>query len=683
MNKPLLLPVFIASSLLLSTGIAEGQASTPRLWYWQQAYPESASDVASIESQIDLAYSYGYTGVAFWSSAFSFMGSPVHPANNVAYMQQIISYARSKGMGTLATVAPYGYSDDYLINNANWAEGEHITGSRFIVNGSRNQLIPVNSYPGLANPGFEQGETAWFSWADSNMGIDTTVAHSGTASGVINNASGDSRFTQALAVTPWRQYHVRAFYKTQNFQGHSQIEVVDLTSNAMLYNQPLATQPTGDWTEIDFTFNSRASTQPTLLFGVWNGCQGKMWWDDIYMEETSLVYVLRRSGTPLKLYDPSNLNTSYQEGVDFNTITDSNILSGAGFSDQYHTPAVVTLPSTTNLSAGQTVAIDYYAVQPVQPDGSDVGMCLTEAAAQSFLQQNAQAVVGNTPAGTNYLLSYDEMRHMNSCASCKAKNMTPGQLLAWHVQNTAGLFQSLAPSAALYVWGDMFDPYQNAVDNYYFVEGSIAGSWATLPSNVTIMNWNLANLKNSLTWFSGLNPQQTTAYHQIIAGYYDSGNGAGSATQELQQATGIPGITGLMYTTWLTDYSQLQAFALAAKTGWAAYLASISDNVTQQITVSASVVTLSRATGRYSQTIKLTNNGSALSGAAYVADSLPSGVTMYQPDGYTSAQLPAGSPYKEIGAIGSGASVTLTIQFSRTGTQAITYTPRIVGPGSR
>ncbi len=31
------------------------------------------------------------------------------------------------------------------------------------------------------------------------------------------------------------------------------------------------------------------------------------------------------------------------------------------------------------------------------------------------------------------MLGYDEIRQMNSCASCRAKNMTAGQLLAWSV----------------------------------------------------------------------------------------------------------------------------------------------------------------------------------------------------------------------------------------------------------
>ncbi len=220
------------------------------------------------------------------------------------------------------------------------------------------------------------------------------------------------------------------------------------------------------------------------------------------------------------------------------------------------------------------MAIDYYAVQPVAPGGG-VGMCLTEPGAQNWLQQNAQALVGSLPSGMSYLLSYDEMRHMDSCAACKAANLAPGQLLAQHVTNTYNLYHSLAPSAAFYIWGDMFDPFANAVNNYYFVEGNLAGSWSGVPSKVTIMNWNLANLANSLTWFSGLNSQQPTHFNQVIAGYYDSGAGAAAATQELQQAAGIPGVTGLMYVTWISDYSQLQAFATAAKSNWATYLSTL------------------------------------------------------------------------------------------------------------
>jgi hypothetical protein len=675
----------VFSGLLLSALFAFqalAQSSSPVLWYWQAAYPESLSDVNTIEAQISQAASYGYTGVAFWSSAFTFMGSTVHPANNVAYMQQIMSYAQSLGMQVMATSSPYGYSNDALINNPNWAEGEHITGSQFTVNASKTALVPVNSFGGLVNPGFESGLTGWFSWNDPDMGVDTSVAHSGTASGYVANATGDSRFAQTLNLTPWRQYQGSIWIQTSNFSGFTQIEVWDQATGTALFSTPIQQASTQGWTQLQFTFNSRQFTQPLLLFGVWGGSTGTIYFDDVYVGETSLVYVLRRPGTPLTAYNPASPTTVYNEGTDFNPIADPQLASGGGFAGFYHTPATVTLPSTTTLQPGQTVAINYYAVQPITSDG-DVGMCLSEPAAQTWLQQNAQALVTTLPAGTSYLLSYDEMRHMDSCAACKAKNLTPGQLLAQHVTNTYNMYHALAPSASYYIWGDMFDPYQNAVNNYYYVEGNIAGSWTGVPAPVTIMNWNLANLTNSLTWFSGLNSQQPAHYNQIIAGYYDAGSGAADATQELQAAAGIPGVTGLMYTTWYGDYSQLQAFAAAAKSNWATYLSTVTSNVTAQMSVVQSVATVNRLTGVVNQTVKLTNNGAALSAAAFVLDSLPAGLKVYEPSGYTSAALPAGSPYKEVGPIAAGATVTFTIQFTRAGTPPITYTPRILGPGAR
>jgi hypothetical protein len=320
-----------------------------------------------------------------------------------------------------------------------------------------------------------------------------------------------------------------------------------------------------------------SGAHPNLSFGVLGGSHGTIWFDDIQVEETSLVYVLRRDGTPLKIYDPNDPSKVYEEGKDVNPIRDPNLAAGRGFQDQYHKPVTVKLPASTRLAADQTVAMDYYVVEPVAPAG-DVGACLTEPGVQNWLLNNARAVTAALGSATGYLLSYDEMRHMNSCASCKAKNLTAGKLLAWHVANTYQLYHSLAPDAPIYFWNDMFDPYHNAHDHYYRVEGDIAESWTGLPPQTTIMNWNYPDWTNSLKWFAGMDPRQPTPFRQIIAGYYDSGDGAAAAAQEIQAAMGIPGIAGLMYTTWADDRAQLQPFADAVKKNWGAYLASLPEN---------------------------------------------------------------------------------------------------------
>jgi uncharacterized repeat protein (TIGR01451 family) len=103
------------------------------------------------------------------------------------------------------------------------------------------------------------------------------------------------------------------------------------------------------------------------------------------------------------------------------------------------------------------------------------------------------------------------------------------------------------------------------------------------------------------------------------------------------------------------------------------------------VSINQSVVTFNRPTGRYLQTVTLTNTGTvALADLAYAADYLPAGVAMFNGNGVTSATSPTGSPYKNLGAaIPAGGTVTLNLEFTRTGTPAITYVPRILGPGPR
>ena len=131
------------------------------------------------------------------------------------------------------------------------------------------------------------------------------------------------------------------------------------------------------WTTVDYTFNSQASTQVWLYAGVYGGNSGSLWLDDISINETGLIFVTRgRGGVPLKVYNPNNPNTVYNEGTDFNYIQDPAISTvPVTFSGMYHTPPTVTLPSTTTLQAGQTVAIDYYAITP-DPFQGNVNMCV-------------------------------------------------------------------------------------------------------------------------------------------------------------------------------------------------------------------------------------------------------------------------------------------------------------------
>ncbi|MFL6463752.1 MAG: hypothetical protein ACJ73N_05010 [Bryobacteraceae bacterium] len=549
---------------------------TPQLWYWHHSYLVTDEAYQKSCALLDKAAAAGYTGLALWDSGLNYVGNPSWPAKNETYMREFLKYAAAKRMRIIAAPSPYGFSNEALEMNPNWAESQRVIGAQFEVDRSGTKLNFRNSFPGLANGGFENGEADWFSTGDQGLGLNST-AHSGKNSAVIVDAPRNARLRQKFPLQPWRQYHLRLFFKSSNFHGAPMISVFDSGDlKKVRFNVSLHANGTHDWTQLDYTFNSQDSTEGYLYFGVWGGSSGLLWFDDVSLEETALVYLTRRPGTPVRVYDPVQPGLEFIEGKDFNAITDARMQISKPFTDDYHQPTPITLPQGTRLKPGQKLSIDFYAVITV-PGLHSVSLCLTDPASTQWVAKNGQAIHQLLPPDSGLFLGYDEIRQANSCGSCRSRQLSAGQLLAWNVRQTISAYNSVAPNHPLYIWNDMFDPYHNAHANYFYVEGDLAGSWSGIPASVTVMNWNLDHLHDSLVWFSGTDAKQPTPHAQIIAGYYDTGNGTAAAQQELQAATGAPGILGFMYTTWNDDYSQLASFAAAAKSGWYSYRSSLSN----------------------------------------------------------------------------------------------------------
>ena len=111
----------------------------------------------------------------------------------------------------------------------------------------------------------------------------------------------------------------------------------------------------------------------------------------------------------------------------------------------------------------------------------------------------------------------------------------------------------------VYVWSDMFDPFHNAVKDYYLVRGDLAGSWDGLDKRVVVANWNFGKRDESLKFFAD------RGHKQVIAGYYD-----GKPEQIrtwMESARKVDGVVGVMYTTWRQKYDDLEAFARESRMG--------------------------------------------------------------------------------------------------------------------
>ncbi|HLH02591.1 MAG TPA: hypothetical protein VKX25_07465 [Bryobacteraceae bacterium] len=571
-----MLPIRFSALLVVAAMSLIAAPPQLQLWYWHHSDLNSDKAVAQSKALIDRAAKAGYNGLAFWDGGWIFLGAPFWPAENAARLREVSEYAVSKGMRVMGSGAPFGWSNPALTaSNGNFSEGQRITGARFRVAPNGRELEFVNGLAPLENPGFENGREAWFGTGDPAIGL-SSASHSGKQAAVIVDATGNARFRQRISLTPWRQYHIRLWMKSKEFRGGpAVVEIQDFWHRKRFrFYTALAAAGTHDWKRLDFTFDSQDTGWAYLYFGVWGPTKGVLWFDDVQLEETAPVYVVRRSGAPLTLYDPDHSRTVYQEGRDFNYVCDP-VLSNPKtvFRDDYHTPVHITLPGGTHLRSGQTVALDYYAAFPIPGDGQ-MAMCLTEPGVFRWIESNARATKDVLPPQGDMLLVYDELRHANSCAGCRARQLTAGELLAWNVNKVAAIYQRLLPETPLWVWSDMFDPLHNAHDNYYYVEGDLAGSWKGLPARVGVLNWNHPHLRQSLEWFAGMHSEQPVAHRQIIAGYYDSGRGA-TAREDFETARGIPGIAGIMYVSWKDDYSQLESFAEAARAGWREYQSSV------------------------------------------------------------------------------------------------------------
>ena len=334
-----------ALTVSFALGASSQSPTHPQLWLWEEMALDNQYGVQSAESLMDQAAADGYTGIAFADPSFSFMSDSFWPQQNVQYMSQVMKYAAQKGLQVLATPAPYGHSNDALRANPNWGEAQRVVGTQYQVDPTGTYLQQINSFPGLANSNFEAGQVDWFDMQDQGVSLDSTTGHNDSSSALISNPPANARIRQLMTLTPWRQYHLQFFYKTANFSGYPSLYLFDAGNfNITRLNTGFSTSSNTDWTEVDYTFNSQDTTSAYLYMGIWGGSSGNLWFDDIQMWETGLIYVARRGGAPLSVYDPGTSKV-FNEGADFNPISDPQIAaSQTPFYNSYHQPPTVTLP---------------------------------------------------------------------------------------------------------------------------------------------------------------------------------------------------------------------------------------------------------------------------------------------------------------------------------------------------
>ena len=532
---------------ILSGGQSEKKIYPER---WVYAGDEFNSE-QGLNGLLDIARTsveHGLTGIVVSGLDRISLGGPAY----LARLARFKEYCDRNHLEIIPSGFNVGYGGAILSHNPELAEGMAVNGALFVAAKGEARFVP-DSPARLVNGGFEQFEGNRFVGfeAQDEPGaktfVDTSVSHSGKASLRCENfgKEGIARVEQEVRVTPNRCYRVSAWVKTQDAAPVGLFSIKAYTPDhrdLSPFEPPVPA--TAGWTQVTTAFNSWYADRIRLNFGVFEGVRGKVWVDDVSIEEVGLMNVIRREGTPLSIHDEKT-GAVYEEGRDFAKVVDPE----RDFHWTHRMPVIRLLPDG-RIPDGARLRVDYYHGTTIYND--QVSACPSEPEVYKIWKEQF-ALLQKCLAPKKYLLALDEIRLFNRCESCKRRHLSAAAILGDLVQRLNGMVREVNPQADIYVWSDMWDPNHNSVPQYYLVDGDTLDTWKYLPKNMGMACWYYEKSRASLDFFS------SRGFRTLGAAYYDADD-LKNPEGWLEALDATPGATGIMYTTWQNKYKLLGPF---------------------------------------------------------------------------------------------------------------------------
>ncbi len=575
LRQPLSIVIAIAGMLLAcidSVHASEpGKPRYPERWVYCSTNLQVDRSVQETIDQIHRARNAGYTTMLSADYKLQILDRvPNYYFRNVEKVKQAADRA---GIELVPTVFPIGYSNGLLSHDPSLAEGLPVIDQPFVIRRRTDApgleaVLDASGSPPIPNGDLEKVRGDRFEGLtfQDNPGVSTfvdrKVAHSGKVSCRIEPAGNgqprettNSRLMMRVRVRPATAYRLSCWARTQDLGPAGAFRMLALGTGG----RPLTFQegwlgPNDEWKKIETVFNSLDQTEVNLYLGLWETGPGKLWLDEVRLDEVPLINVLRRPGCPISVRSVDGRRT-YREGVDLEPVVDRKLgtVPWPGEYEFDHPGARLLIRSGSKLREGDRLLVSWY--HPVITVGSQVMCCLSEPKVEEILLDQARRV-NQLFRPRTFFMSHDEIRVANWCRTCRDRGLTPGQLLAENTRRCVRILRSVSPGARIVVWSDMFDPQHNAIDHYYLVNGTLQGSWEGLPKDVIVANWNRGHARESLRFF------ERRGHRQIIAGYYDAEDLSNFRDWD-SAARGMTQVLGFMYTTWFHRYDQLEAYGSA------------------------------------------------------------------------------------------------------------------------
>jgi hypothetical protein len=577
MKKSLSLPALLCIVIVVCAGALVQQKKVyPDRWVYISRSFQSDKDVDEVRELARTAAAHGLNGIVLSGMDRISLGGPEY----LVRLSKVKEIADANHLEIIPEGFNTGYGGAILDHDKNLAEGMLVKDALFIAKGGTARFV-ADSPAKLVNGDFEKYQDNRFSGFTTQdepgkkTFVDTSVFHSGKASLRIENfgetkserpadtgvppdvsglrdpaPEGAARVVQEIRVTPYRCYRVSAWVKTEDAEPASLFSIKSFTPDGRDLSpfEPPAPAPTSGWGKVTTAFNSWYADRIELTFGVFEGVKGKVWVDDVKVEEVGLMNVIRRDGAPLTVRDEKT-GTVYKEGRDFAPVSDPNL----DFRWTHPMPSIRLLPGG-RIREGARLRVSYYHGTTIYND--QVPACPSDPRVRAIWQQQFP-LIEKYLAPKRYFIGIDEVRAINRDESCQRRKMTAAAILGDTTQWLYDQVHAVNPKAQVLVWSDMFDPNHNSVKQYFLVDGSLEGTWTYLPKDMGIMCWYFEHRRQSLDFFS------SRGFKTFAAAYYDASDleeTKKNAERWLDVMDTTPGATGIMYATWENKYKLLAPF---------------------------------------------------------------------------------------------------------------------------
>lgn len=532
----------------------------PRRWVYLQTNLQVTENADRLEEILRRAKAVGYNGVLLADYKLNVLDRVTE--NYFTNARRTRRLCEDLKMELVPAIGSFGYSAGILAHDPNLAEGLPVREMPMVARKGRVELAAPrqNMIPGEFDECQDHRFRGWNFQDEPGTGtfVDRKTKHGGVASIRIENppgVHGNRRVNKKLTVRPFSQYHASVWIKSEGFESANNVRMFAIAEDGrVLSHSDLKVQRDQDWAEHHVMFNSLQSQEVQFYLGVWDGRGGKLWLDDARVVEEPFVNLVRREACPLIVTNDDG-TMRYAEGRDFAPLHDSQLgnVPYAGEYTIWHMPPQLTLLPGSRIRDGQELKVSCYHTVVVH-DGQ-VCCSLSDPKVFDILADQVRRI-DELFSPRTWMLSHDEIRVANWSAEDERSGKSAGELLADNVKRSIEIIRKRNPQAGICVWSDMFDPHHNARDKYYLVRGDLSGSWEGLPPDVSIINWNHGQASKSLPFFG------QRGHNQILAGYYDHTPEA--VRDWLSQAKPADHVDGVMYTTWRSDFKDLETFARAA-----------------------------------------------------------------------------------------------------------------------